>query len=111
MPALRMLIPKWRALRIIAWVWARLATEITQSGGSREPDMKALAVIAWVALPESTVTMVTPVANCPQARRRSSGEMTARSGDNGVCVDKDQFIADCFPSARISRGGNLSEVY
>jgi hypothetical protein len=60
----------------------RLATETTQSRGSKEPAMKAFTVMARVSLPTLADTMVTPVAKHPITRRNSAGE--SGSGDSGA---------------------------
>ena len=49
---------------------ARLATETTQSGGSSEADMKALAVMPRVSPFAVAVITVTPVAKRPMTRRK-----------------------------------------
>ena len=50
---------------------ARFATEMTHSGGSSEPDMKALAVMPRISPRASVVITVTPVANEPITLRNS----------------------------------------
>src|SRR2546421_39245 len=49
-----------------------LITQMSTSGGSRETDEKAVAVIPWASASPWVVITVTPVAKAPRARRKSS---------------------------------------
>ena len=55
---------------------ARLATEMMQSGGSSEPDMKALAVMPRISPSASAVITVTPLAKRPMTRRKCAGSIS-----------------------------------
>ena len=46
-------------------------TDTTTRGGASEPDMKALAVMAWGARRGPVVRTITPVAKRPSAARKT----------------------------------------
>ncbi len=58
--------------------WAVLASDHSTKGGSRETELKLLAVTPTGLLSESmVVTIVTPVANCPSAFRKAMASVTS----------------------------------
>src|SRR6267143_1282733 len=78
-PALRTLMPKCFLFSRNGRIFARWSTQTRISRGSRETEVKELAVMPWI-FPgsRSTVTTVTPVENWPSALRNSgvvSGEV------------------------------------
>jgi hypothetical protein len=66
-----MLTPNRRAPQRRACMRALRPTDTTTSGGSSDPDMKALAVIAWGFRRGPVVSTITPVANRPSAARKT----------------------------------------
>ena len=50
---------------------ARRSTETSTSGGRRDTDMNAFAVMPCTVSPERVVSTVTPVANIPSVRRKA----------------------------------------
>src|SRR5262249_37169292 len=66
-------MPNTRRSKIRGRRCARSSTQMEMSGGSRETEVKELAVMPWTRPgAHSAVTTVTPVANWLRARRKSS---------------------------------------
>ena len=66
-----MLIPNRRAVRRRACIRAFFPTDTTTSGGARDPDMNALAVMAWGRDRGPADSTITPVAKRPSAARNA----------------------------------------
>src|ERR1700691_1472302 len=82
-----MLMPKWSASRRYPCMRAFKATEITHSGGSSDPDMKAFAVMPRISPRTCVVTTVTPVTNDAMTRRKSSWLTPLSAGECDSEID------------------------
>ena len=79
-----MFTAKRSAFKKAEWLWALIAWLQRTSGGSRETELKELAVTPWnLPSPSVVVTAVTPVTKAPSTRRNSrlsNGPMS------GICT-------------------------
>src|SRR3990167_8208537 len=83
-----MLTPNTPESLILSCMRAVCAMDTMTSGGSSEPDMKAVAVMAWASSPTLVVITTTPAANRPIASRKSldvNGEAGATVALASVC--------------------------
>src|SRR5271156_1126112 len=101
-----MLTPKRPAATTIACVCARLAMETTQSGGVKDPDMKAFAVMPCGPPAASTVITVTPVANPPIVLRNNSKSIGAWAFISGALPSLAVTHEMVAQFARVSQIGN-----
>src|SRR5262245_3150530 len=72
-----MLTPKLPAAMSMPCIRARFPTDTIHSGGSSDPDMKALAVIPRISPRTSVVMTVMPVAKLLMALRNSVGSIAS----------------------------------
>ena len=75
-----MLTPYRRTCESIGWIRARWATETRTRGGSRETEMKALAVMPWGFSSWTVLTMVTPLAQWERVFLKRA-ELTGERGE------------------------------
>ena len=95
---------------------ARRSTEMTISGGCRDTDMNAFAVMPWICSSSSVVITVTPVANMPSVRRNSTAASesapAAASSSSGRATSSQ--IDSPIPSGALamanSLGGSISGI-